>query len=413
MKGDNMKNKNKRNKMDPVGNFVRYGSSSAKWTALFAFLAIFSVLTLSVAQVSFAIGTDYPDQLTKSTMDTSDQFQDPSKQYAIPNGGISLKYAYANDVKVPVYCLEIWANFPTASYPTTFNKTSEQTYMTPGVAALLTYANSQDGPFGKDLSTDVEGTKKEQAAVQLALWLYLYKTNVNGYQDKVKAVHNANSDASHFYMDETSEAKIYSYPIYGTKIKQLVEFAEKNAKYYENPSVSASTDTPNWSVDGDYLVSDEITFNISPLETLESFKINVNDVPEGTVIVFGGEEYNKDQLGDNKVFGEADAGKALKVKVPRSQVTNTKGNINLSIITSHKNYNGWEYKSDNDRHQRIAAGKPEIKEAAHSINLTVQEKVPAPATGQNSSMTLYITGLIVLLCGIGIVCANVNPSKQK
>ena len=412
MKGNNMKKK--RNKMDPIGNFVRYGSSSAKWTALFSLLAIFSILTMSIAQVSFAIGTDYPEQLTQSSMDTEMQLKDSSKQYAIPNGGIKPKYAMANGKKVPVYCLEIWAEFPTSAYPKTFDKTSEQTYMTPGVAALLTYADSVEGPFGKVLSDTPDSNKAEQASVQLALWLYLYTKNVNDYQNKVAQVHKAGGTAAQFYMDSTSEAKIYSYPVYGAKIKQLVQFARDHEGDFNSPSVGVSTENPSWSTEGDYKVSEGITLNISPIETLESFNITINDdVPEGTVILVGDEEFTKDQLGENKSFTKADASKTIKIKVPISQITNTKGNISLGVTTRHMKYNGWEYKTDNGSTQKIASGKPVPESADHQINVTIEEKVEVPETAQNSSVALYIIGLIVLLCGIGIVYANVNPTKQK
>ena len=41
------------------------------------------------------------------------------------------------------------------------------------------------------------------------------------------------------------------------------------------------------------------------------------------------------------------------------------------------------------------------------------ELVFAPDTGMNTTQTIYFIGLIVLLCGVGIVYANAKPVQVK
>ena len=39
--------------------------------------------------------------------------------------------------------------------------------------------------------------------------------------------------------------------------------------------------------------------------------------------------------------------------------------------------------------------------------------IPTPQTGMNIAQTIYFIGLIVLLCGVGIVYANAKPVESK
>lgn len=39
--------------------------------------------------------------------------------------------------------------------------------------------------------------------------------------------------------------------------------------------------------------------------------------------------------------------------------------------------------------------------------------VGSPDTGMNAAQTIYFIGLIVLLCGVGIVYANTKPVESK
>ena len=41
------------------------------------------------------------------------------------------------------------------------------------------------------------------------------------------------------------------------------------------------------------------------------------------------------------------------------------------------------------------------------------EFVGAPDTGMNTAQTIYFIGLIILLCGVGIVYANAKPVESK
>ena len=109
-------------------------------------------------------------------------------------------------------------------------------------------------------------------------------------------------------------------------------------------------------------------------------------------------------------------GKTIKVKVPKSEITNASKSFSLNVNSTHSYYVGWSYSRTGgaaDSAQKIAAGNVQPKVATSSLPLTATYKVDVPKTAQNSSVMLYIVGLIVLLSGVGVIYVNVKPAKQK
>ena len=400
MKGDNMKNK-KRNKLDPIGNLIRYGSFSAKWTALFALIAVFSVMVLGLTQVSFAAGpVEYPDRLTDTRISSVAEYSGDW----LPNGQIKLKYAKANGVEVPVYCLEEWKQYGDGY---NYVRTDDKTYLTPGVVAMLTYANSNPGLWNKNLADDINGTKQQQAITQLAIWVYLYKNNINNYQSQATEMADV--------IDKLTDDSGAQNDGFGPWINKLVKYGEDHAQEYTQPTATISSPNGEFQLSGDqqYMVSPEMTVSISPSETLQSFKLGLDNAPEGTkVVINDGEEYDASQLAGHD-FNKSELGMKIKVKVPKDKLTEESKTFNLTIDAVNTYYVGWEYKQEGsvgDDAQRIAAGTIASPTSQGSVSLTASYKVDVPKTAQNSSVILYIVGLI---SGVGVIYANVKPAKQK
>lgn len=395
MKGDNMKNK-----MDPIGNFVRHGSSSAKWTVFFTLVAVFSVLAVSIAQVSYAVPDTFPEQLKNTYVDDANkQLNDPNGTNGVPYNAIALKYAEKPDgTRVPVYCLEVWKQFGNNK---TYNKTDSTDLMNPGVVALLTYAHKTVFP---NIEKDVDGTKQEQAIVQLALWAYLYDTNETVRTEAQK----------HNVMTDDSRAKIDS-SVYSGKVKQLVDYAKAHNQEYGQPVVSVQK-SGDWvlSDDEQYMVSPEMTINATPEGALQHFKVEVEGAPTGTKVLVNNQ--GRTDEWDLAELLSATYSNAVKIqlKVPKAQVTEKAKQIYVSATGTYNYYVGYGYVVDGGGDdQTIAAGTIQDVEATGEVELEVQYKVEVPPTGQNSSMALYIIGLIVLLCGAGVIYANVKPAKEK
>lgn len=397
MKGDNMKNK-----VDPIGNFVRHGSSSAKWTVFFTLVAVFSILAVSLAQVSYALPSsaeEFPQQLKNPSMDGDTVLKNPSGNNGVPYNGIALKYAEKPDgTKVPVYCLEVWRNYP-GSGSHEFNKVDSTDLMSPGVVALLTYAHETVYP---NIESNLEGTRQEQGIVQLALWAYLYDTNPT-----VKA--QANSAGA---MTDESRAKIDS-GSWGSAVKPLVEYAKANDTKYGNPVVEVQK-SGEWQLSEDekYMVSPEMTINATPEGALKNFKIEIDGAPSNTKVLVNNQS-RVDEMALSELLSQTFSNSVkIQLKVPKEEVTEKSKQIYVTAVGNYRYFVGYGYVTDGD-YQTIAAGTVQDKTASGEVELNVQYNVTVPETGQNSSVALYIIGLIVLLCGTGVIYANVKPAKEK
>ena len=118
------------------------------------------------------------------------------------------------------------------------------------------------------------------------------------------------------------------------------------------------------------------------------------------VVNENGEEINKKDIA---------AGTKFYVRIPASKVTEEAGTQTVKVNVTAEFTGGkakYLYASSNEAYQRLATVSPsEISKGA--------EFVVSPDTGMNVAQTIYFVGLIVLLCGVGIVYANAKPVEAK
>ena len=73
-------------------------------------------------------------------------------------------------------------------------------------------------------------------------------------------------------------------------------------------------------------------------------------------------------------------------------------------------YEGIRYKvQNNDDSQEVTTVQFANKVDQDGTNFDL---APAPDTGISAGQTIYFVGLIVLLCGVGIIYANAKPKAQ-
>ena len=215
MKGDKMK----KNKMDPIGNLIRYGSFSAKWTTFFAVVALFSICALGLTKVSFAL-EEWPQTLTNSEIDNSKQL---SGQSGVPNGGIANKYIQKNGQRIPIYCLEEWKHYGKGS---TFNKKDSNSFLDDGAIALLTKAYTEyPSP-----------SERQQAIIQLALWAYLYEHN-SAWKAAADATQSLPEPDDHSGMSVEQMNQLKANTALWNDISPWIEFAVNNSQGFADPQM--------------------------------------------------------------------------------------------------------------------------------------------------------------------------------
>ena len=68
------------------------------------------------------------------------------------------------------------------------------------------------------------------------------------------------------------------------------------------------------------------------------------------------------------------------------------------------------YTANSGEYQKVVTVTGTTKHFSNGVSFEV---APSPNTGVNKAQTIYFIGLVVLLCGIGIVYANAKPSESK
>ena len=79
----------------------------------------------------------------------------------------------------------------------------------------------------------------------------------------------------------------------------------------------------------------------------------------------------------------------------------------INNVTYHNN-SGTYYVSD--ERQKVVTVTGATKDVSSGTEV---EFIGTPNTGMNAAQTIYFIGLIILLCGVGIVYANARPVKSK
>ena len=149
--------------------------------------------------------------------------------------------------------------------------------------------------------------------------------------------------------------------------------------------------------DGKYYQSSLITVNASG--SLSGYDISLSGI-DGAIAV--------DENGNELALTNVAAGKKFYVRVPVDKVTETVQNLHIVVNGHFASTSGVYYATSDANLQRLMS----VTSGDVSGGLDL-EFVGAPNTGMNTAQTIYFIGLIVLLCGVGIVYANAKPVESK
>ena len=204
----------------------------------------------------------------------------------------------------------------------------------------------------------------------------------------------------------------------GISIKSLIDnlVAEANAATLPRLSVTKADDEVSKTEDGKYYQSALITVTGNPSDQFSSYDVTLT-VPkslDGVVIVDESGTVVESTSGSatdaekTMNFGTLAAGKKFYVRVPVDKVNEEVQKIKVNVSGKFENAGLYFYKTADDKLQRMASVVPGYVDGGVEV-----EFVGSPDTGMNAAQTIYFIGLIVLLCGVGIVYANAKPVEAK
>ena len=409
-----------------------------------ALFAIVSLVAAGVSGFSYALPDTDPVKLPDKF--TGVQNGDNEIYMYEVNSDLDTSYHYYvdNGKKVPLICLERDIGFAAGQE---YQFTSEYDYVSDNAGLLYLLANlAPNNQITYSSDFNVPTNKKDYVdfwVTQNVIWNYLYdtgaKNNANANQVRSKnatwvAVGTDDEFGSRPESANTDTTK-QLYFGYGNGSKKIFEnaFVKVNGADVKVSDLLANAETkkglsfdvelrnaegvPTQDKDKKYYFSPLFTvvptLSDNSLGALENYALAVKaydkdkkEVDVGAVVV------DKDFKVVNDITKLTPAQLTeFYVRVPSEKVTQNV-TVNVGVTATFKMYNGLRYtvKGRENTSQTVTTVQfaRNSKDDAKNFDLA-----PTPDTGISAGQTIYFVGLIVLLCGVGIIYANAKPTQVQ
>ena len=360
-------------------------------------LAMFGIVSNQNTNVSYAAPTEV--ELPNSFLFTpEDNSVESETEFNVP------VYLADNDVEKQVFCVEHNVD------PDNDQQYSAGTVIEDyGLLYLLnnTYANGVNRINDEDL-TNVEGARRyaETWITQVAIWVYLRTEDSTDNNYLSSADYTKITEAKELNLVVSGNGTLImsvgeNEKIYEKYIKNLVEDA-KEASAEARLILLKEKDEITLTEDKEYYQSSLITVTGDPSSALTSYSIVLSGI-EGAIVVDedGHEITNLTGLQPNEKF---------YIRIPADKVTEEVQKVKIEAEGVFNALTGKYYNAATPNKQKVVSVRTTEKTYDDSIEV---EFVKAPDTGMNTAQTIYFIGLIVLLCGVGIVYANAKPVQVK
>jgi len=389
-----------------------------------AFFAIFSLIACGIDQISYAAPQVNPPSgdFTFYQGDTVKGFDtNNTENYLVVN----LYYSDSTNEN-PIFCIE-HHNERIDNGQTVYTRDKKITDN--GLVYILehSYVNGVN-IFYNGVSAPNAQTEDyvESWATQAAIWYYLYlenggvaggegatitSDNVNYMSlTQVKGLENANTIQAGGTNINVSGL--------GAKVVQFVNDVRanhKNAVSHDFSIVNVDQELddqghPKYTLteDGQYYQSN--VFSMTSNDNPVSYTVTLTGTVEGAFIC---------DASGNPITGALNPEDSFYVRIPVSSVSeNESKHVNVNVKAQFNLFAGYEFKGSSTTnttvlpadHQRVVSL---VNEKVTNEHDDVLEIIGAPDTSMTTAQTIYFIGLVVLLCGIGIVYANAKPAQSK
>lgn len=244
----------------------------------------------------------------------------------------------------------------------------------------------------------------EAWATQVAIWVYLYETHPENPQNNITAEQMAAIKGATIFSNDSDLADEdtidFGYSIFDRHIRPLIETAKK-ATDLKQMSVSKADGEIVKTSDGKFYQTPVISAIGSPSSDLINYDVTLSGV-DGAFLV--------DEDGKDLALTNIAAGRKFYVRIPVDKVTTEVQNLKIGVTGHFNSLTGHEYNAVGGGLQKVVSVTGTTTDVASGLSLEI---VGAPDTGMNAAQTVYFIGLVVLLCGIGIIYANAKPVDAK
>ncbi len=433
-------NNNKQSKFRQIFN----SQLSNKLSVAMILVAFASFLAMGFSGVgeSYAIVVkDVPNEFTIKTIDSdTDMFisayldpnsVDPESIMDSNNQNVYVdRMINSNDTQV--FCLNSEKKFPTSSGIVYKKSTST-------VDSGVTYILRNSYPEDLSLVTGftAQGNKDVGTWVtQIATWDYLTTNNLGYENSKYASLSSKFKQANFIYTKKnnltTGQGGYKSYnssdlsrTFYSSYVANLVTNANKykgvvnklNVNREDN-NISVEDDkyykTSFITVEGGNLVfTDDSTDENSTGKKSDKYngfhlEFDEKKVPSGIQFIGeDGKEISKD------VYTTKMPTTKFYIRVPISSLKEGNKNLSVNIVGDYMENQGIIYTPSDSTAQSVVLLAYVNQKHPLNLNIDLTYTPDVPDTGMSSAQSIYFIGLVILLCGIGIIYANTKEKQEQ
>lgn len=366
-----------------------------------ALFAIGSLVAVGFNQISYAAGEGETFTLTI----------DEVALVAESSGGsafqVPLFYTMDGTTKVPVFCVQQGVS---ANNGGTYASGETPSYSDIGLSYILTkyYNGTIVDSDGLSAFSATYADYIKRYVTQVAIWLYLDETTDasdprhGNLTDADRAVLKGSVRLDWKNVDANQRETIVTdgtTVLYTDYIAGIVAEAKTQTIARTVEAKFASTNIDKIS-NGEIYQTSEIGVVADPSDKLVRFYVQLEGMPDAYVVNKAGERV--DSL---TPFNPTDK---FYIRVPVDKVTEENKTVDLKISGDFNDITLGEFYTCGSSQQiiRISPQYPRV-DNVQKVNFLV-----SPDTGMTTAQTIYFIGLIVLLCGVGIIYANAKPIEE-
>ena len=376
---------------------------SKKLSAFMVLVSFFSFLLIGVTNVSYAAVTEIPEDTGLGDSFTTA----PAGTQINSNTGFPV-FMYSTSNGIPIFCLERDINYRGGITMSKKEQITDQglLYVMAHTFPHVKFKDSKGQQFPDEVQTWI---------TQATIWQYLYETgaanNATG-SGNVANIENIKTAVSLSWDDEvvgcrvdgcgaaaTSQATFYD-----TYIAPIVANA-RQSNVTANGTIDISLANQEMSITEDekYYQTSLVTItNSDPGNFVsDSLKVEIQSAPDGTILIDenGQEIENYDNV--TKFY----------VRIPVESVTEENKSVLLHAEGTFRGYDGYYYKADGA--QTVSTVFTTDVKAFDDLDIPINYTPEVPDTSMSIAQSVYFIGLVVLLCGVGIIYANAKPRQKQ
>ena len=386
---------------------------SKQLSVIMVFVAFLSFLLIGVTNVSYAA----PEQITDDMLGDSFTTAAPVKR-ATGIGGADVfpVFMYSTTNGYPIFCLERDIAFVAGT-----ELIKEDPITDSGLLYIMAHTFPHE--YFKDASGQNFPDEVQTWLTQATIWQYLYETGVDNNTgtdssntstniaaiQTVTSIEWLNEDHTATegtcYVNGCDADDISTATFYETYIAPKVAEA-KQADVSANGTLTMSIANQEISVTDDekYYQTSLVTVSNTDKDSFvnESLKVSIDSAPDGTILV---DSENGQEIED------ATGVTSFYVRVPVDSVTEDNKVIRLSATGTFRGYSGYEYRGTDA--QTVSSVFTTDVPNTTGLEIPINYTPEVPDTGMNLAQSIYFIGLVVLLCGVGIIYANAKPKAKQ